>query len=460
MKHLLLAAALLCAGYQAEAQTISSLPSAISANLTDLLPCVQLGTPNVTRKCTTQQILTLGASTYLPLAGGALTGPTTQTISSPPSGNNGVYVYWPNNVAATTGTPTNAVIEGFADDSSANSTGGWWGVIGRANFDGTTNQGRPFIGVEGQAVLGSNASLGGPSSTPPIWGGISDVIDFTKAKSSLTNSITGHEIDLETNNVDDANQRQGLSIVIVDHAVETGGTGIPPQVFNGIHITGDAEGAPNRVGIKFPLSVNANIGVAGIDLRNALLNDGLSGSFPSIASPGTTGTTVPVTDVLPFTSDKLGLDLNNAGNGHSPAAVFINGNAYSETGYSITGNGPAGTITVTSAVGSDGTTGNPVRANSHTVWLGSFGDIAFDYAGTNGAANVRIFGDNANLNIIGGLKLQRMAYSALPACNSSNFGVMYDVYSAPSVAYNATLTGTGSAEVIAFCNGAGNWTSH
>ena len=51
--------------------TISALPAASSVLSTDLVPVVELGTPNVTKRANIGQVL----SSVLPLAGGKMTGP-------------------------------------------------------------------------------------------------------------------------------------------------------------------------------------------------------------------------------------------------------------------------------------------------------------------------------------------------------------------------------------------------
>ncbi len=88
--------------------------------------------------------------------------------------------------------------------------------------------------------------------------------------------------------------------------------------------------------------------------------------------------TVAVSNVMPFTSDGRGRDVN-AG---ARAPVTVNGTRYIERGYTISGTGPMGTLTMTEPVSvKDGAAGNPVRNSSHTLWLGNGQDAAFSTDG-------------------------------------------------------------------------------
>lgn len=59
----------------------------------------------------------------------------------------------------------------------------------------------------------------------------------------------------------------------------------------------------------------------------------------------------------------------------------------------------------------------------------------------------------------GGITLPRTTVALLPACNSTNNGMLYGVTDATAPAYNGSLTGGGAVAAIAYCNGTA-WTAH
>jgi hypothetical protein len=59
----------------------------------------------------------------------------------------------------------------------------------------------------------------------------------------------------------------------------------------------------------------------------------------------------------------------------------------------------------------------------------------------------------------GGLALAAKTVSTLPSCNARSVGNLYYVTDANAPSWNATVSGGGSAVVMAFCNGA-NWVAH
>lgn len=64
-----------------------------------------------------------------------------------------------------------------------------------------------------------------------------------------------------------------------------------------------------------------------------------------------------------------------------------------------------------------------------------------------------------NLFVGGAAVLHLEIVSSLPTCNSGTEGWMFGVTDATSTTFNATLAGSGSNHVIAYCNSA-NWTVH
>lgn len=58
-----------------------------------------------------------------------------------------------------------------------------------------------------------------------------------------------------------------------------------------------------------------------------------------------------------------------------------------------------------------------------------------------------------------GVQLTPIAYASLPTCNSGAQGELFAVTDSNSATFNATMAGSGTNHVMAFCNGT-NWTVH
>ena len=181
------------------------------------------------------------------------------------------------------------------------------------------------------------------------------------------------------------------------------------------------------------LQIGGNYNTAAIDLRNAA-NNGTSHSYPAptvTVTLGSPSTTIHVSNVMPFTSDFLGRDINT---GHTNT-VYVNGDAYTETGYAFTGTvGTAGTLTMSGSVSiADGTSGNSVAPTNNTIWLGTGGQIAFDTQG-----NHNLYYSTTILSGAGGLFVP-----------NSNLEVNGQIYTPQSMTVGGTLFAGGAATLNA-----------
>jgi hypothetical protein len=208
-----------------------------------------------------------------------------------------------------------------------------------------------------------------------LWALWLPTVDRTNLPSSIANSITGNETDLNANNVDDANARFGLQLDLAE-AVPLASGGYPLEWAYGIYTTTSATGQ-----FKWIANLQGNYSIAVIDTRNAFPN-GTAGPAPtvvtSLASPGTS---VHISNVLPFTSAGVyGLPVSTT----NTAQVKIGSDTYTQTGYSFDGPGlQSGIITLSTSVSiADGTSGSAVTNFSRTIWMATGQQIAFDYGGS------------------------------------------------------------------------------
>ena len=132
-------------------------------------------------------------------------------------------------------------------------------------------------------------------------------------------------------------------------------------------VIGPAHDGPNTYEAEIGYSLNVNPGgtvkkamyVAGdyitaiLDFRNAFsFAPGATsldaGSIPTVTSPVSSSVTVHVSNVMPFTSDTYGRDLNVGAGAYQLPVTFSDAQTGLATGYTVTGTGatPAGTITL------------------------------------------------------------------------------------------------------------------
>lgn len=328
----------------------------------------------------------------------------------------------------------------------------WWVNLNQLTYNGTGGGSAQHVAGYDQ-TLRNIFSSGGAANNANLWAHVSEMDDFTGQPSSATNNTLAEELDIRGNNVDNANNRQGISMVAV-------------PATTGFYEVGRIIGLTVNPGAY----VKTIIGGAGsytdaiLDLRNfvpyAKGQTSVSGqTYATVTAPVSSSTTVPVSNVIPFTSTVFGADLNlNPGNQNT--IQFSDGQIAAVTSYAITGSGasPAGTLTLLSPI----TVASAVQVynNSNAIWLATGQTIAFDSVGfTSISSDATTITSNANFAVTGTLKLKTYTVSLLPTCNSGANGSMAAVSDAASPTYNATLTGAGAIHVPVFCNGSA-WTSH
>ena len=207
-----------------------------------------------------------------------------------------------------------------------------------------------------------------------LWSLWLPTVDKTNLPSSIANSITANESDLQANNVDDANGRFGLQLVL-NEAVPLASGGYPLEWAFGILTTTSATSQ-----FKWMANLQGNYSIAVIDTRNAFPN-GSAGTPAKIATALVSpSTTVHVGNVLPFTSAGVygkSVSTTNA------AQIKIGSGTYTQTGFEFDGPGlQSGILTLSAAVSvADGAAGNAVINSSRTIWLATGQQIAFDYGG-------------------------------------------------------------------------------
>ena len=245
-------------------------------------------------------------------------------------------------------------------------SGGIWSLIGTVNYNGSgTSDSYSCVGIYGQGVRNTYSANGTSNTNPQVWGGVMEGRDLTNQPSLGTNATLGLEVDIYSNNVDNAqepNIRKGI-IVVNNEATAVSSGGYPAEVRVGIGTTTSVTSQ-----FKKMLDLTGNYQLAAIDLRGSKSNGQESGSLPTVSTTlSSPSTTVDVSNILPFTSDRNGNDLNT---GSYTLTVYINGTSYTATGYAFTGNGPGGTLTLSSDVSvANGTAGNTVVRNSAAIWL-------------------------------------------------------------------------------------------
>ena len=266
-----------------------------------------------------------------------------------------------------------------------------WSLLSVLDYNGTGGTGE-HVGIYGQTIRRSTPAAGGSLHNPALWAACLQNVDMSNSKSSLTNTEIMVEMDLNTNHVDDANNRQGISMVLTEWKSTASG-GYPAEASRAYGINTSPQGQFKRI-----YDTGGNYGVCAIELRNAFDNGFAGGSRPTVTAAVSAGTVIPVSNVMPFTSDSNTNDVNG---GHN-ATVFINGVAYTQTAYAFTGNGPAGTITISTPI--TVAIGATVRNNSRTIWMGTGQKIAFDNSG-----NTNISSDGLTFSMSGGLSVAGLA---------------------------------------------------
>ena len=271
-------------------------------------------------------------------------------------------------------------------------TGGTAGAVSSANHNSITLYGAPnsnFWTVLDGLTFSGNGGTGEHvahydqtlryGTGPQLWAAVAEMTDYANKPSSQTGANLTYEMDLNGHNLDDAEDRVIMSGVIRPASDSNNffevSTGFNLNVDLGAYarhfLTGG--GAYTNAAIDLRYAAPFNLGatsMAGI-------------TFPVTTSSVSYSATVPVSNVMPFTSDTWGRELNS---NHSSNKVYINGVAYTEVGYAVTGTGPtpAGTITLSSPV-SLSTSGLQVSNTSAAIWLATGQPINLD---TNGETSI------------------------------------------------------------------------
>lgn len=304
--------------------------------------------------------------------------------------NNSGYKEW-NALSTVWGTQSAIVLGGT---TAANCQNGW-AVLGQV-IQGTavTNRGQ-HVGVYGQAVRTafhpSNAD-----HNSQMWGGCFETRDATNQKTSVTNALCAIECDVVAGEIDDIGARCGVSVVAFPTEYASPGyatmkSGINVSANNGQTLT------TNRAyfidGVRFGGGYISTL----IDMRN--VNMWSKGGSSVAITANSSGTTISLANIIPFTVDNNGADLNGAG---TLTVYFSDGTSATAYRYAITGTGgePAGTLTLSAA--KTVTTAMSVNNNSAAIWLETTLPIKFDTAGNTSMRSP----DGSNLEInAGNIKL-------------------------------------------------------
>lgn len=279
--------------------------------------------------------------------------------------------------------------------TAANCNNGW-AILGQV-YQGTavTNRGQ-HVGVYGQGVRTafhpSNAD-----HNSQMWGGCFEVKDTTNQPSSVTNANLAIEADIVASGMDDAGTRQIVSLVAWPTNDASPGYG---TFKTGLSMTanyGSDAGSTNRAYIVDGINFGGGYLSTLIDMRN--VNMWSKGGSGVAITANSSGTTISLANIIPFTVDNNGADLNGAG---TLTVYFSDGTSATAYSYAITGTGgaPAGTLTLSAA--KTVTTAMSVNNNSAAIWLETTLPIKFDTAGNTSMRSP----DGSNLEInAGNIKL-------------------------------------------------------
>jgi hypothetical protein len=352
-----------------------------------------------------------GASTSLSVTGGAgYSNITTFPIlaSTFPSGNTNTQTHAQLTTSASGGTTGNVYTLQRNDMVISGAPNAyWWVGLDTLNYSGTGGTGQHVARYAQTTRYTYNA--GGTTANPQLWAMVSENDDFTGVKSSLTNAQVTHEFDLTGHNVDNAANRQMISGVIAPAADNNNYF----EANNGYGLTVSAGAYVRRMA-----GFGGAYTLAAFDIRYTSSYGKNTSSlttptYPTVTSAVISSTTIPVSNVMPFTSDIYGRDING---GFTNTIFFSDGQSANITAYNITGSGPtpAGTLTVSSAISE--ASGNTVYNNSRAIWLGTGFQIALD---NNGVTNISSDGTTITLtggvNATGGYKVNGVAGADCPA---------------------------------------------
>lgn len=200
--------------------------------------------------------LSTGAGgTFLPLAGGTMTGPlgitgTAATSSVPTPALSTTWTY-----SGNTGASSTVQVQSVNNVNINGATGtSVWANRDILSYSAPTPaSGQPTYVARSMLAMAQNDR--GPSG-PQIWGAIVDVIDTTTHPSSVGGNLLALEVNVEAGGVDDANIRQAIVINVMNRTYPTTAT---CEIANGLHIVaGDAYTTMhNPIIIALPFSTAA-----------------------------------------------------------------------------------------------------------------------------------------------------------------------------------------------------------
>ena len=306
---------------------ISGLPAASVANLTDLIPCVQLGSPNVTRKCTSQQVVSLGSSLFLSLTGGTLSGPLvanggisgsqtgsgsllgpgfsfTRAVPAYPSGSDGnlinlsVSLNWAGGASAVTENAFNVTVnDGGIGGVAPNAF-----VFGGAVTVDTSTAAPLGTELEGVEVWHSTCIKTEPVGGVPVGSrqrNCEPLWLLSLGPNNQFSSTSGVELlqegDINSNGVDDGNNRLSTELLYgTQTAVGSGGW--PVNFHAGIYMAGQFGRDPQYTWLDDAVFNSTNFAHAALDLTQA------ASAAPTItsATPGSPVNSVTVDNGMPL----------------------------------------------------------------------------------------------------------------------------------------------------------------
>lgn len=253
-----------------------------------------------------------------------------------------------------------------------NTTASYWAGLDVLQYSGLSSS-AAHVARYAQTNRYASAA-GGNATNPELWAGVFESNDMTGLPSASTNNQLSVEMDLTGASVDNANYRTMLSGVLSPR-----GTAGYFEVGVGYGLTATSGAYAKRM-----MQLGGNYTTAVVDTRYAAGfapgNTSLAPLVnPTVTTAVTSATTIAVSNVMPFTSDRFGTDIVHGSSATS--VIFSDGQSANVSAYTITGTGPApaGTLTLTSPITL--AAGVKVYSISRTVWMATGQTIALD---TNG----------------------------------------------------------------------------
>lgn len=283
----------------------------------------------------------------------------------------------------------------------------WWEGFDTLAFSGTGGTGG-HVARYAQSTR-HTFGAGGSSNNPGIWAMVAEFDDFTNQPSSATSANISIEMDNRGHNVDDANQRIMATGVIAPSEDR------PTDYFEAAD--GYALQVQEGAYVKKAVNIGGNYTTAIMDFRGAdSYSQGVTPLLPPpqpTVTANVTSLTVPISNVMPFTSDIFSQDINRVSS--SNVVFFADGQSATEVHYTITGSGPtpAGTITLSAPI--TVASGTRIFNRSNGIWLGTGQSIAFDNGG-----DTKISSDSHTISLVGNFAVSGSTTMPLTTPSSSS----------------------------------------